>query len=105
MLHEGLGKMREGKIAYTGGEESNQDVWVMKVAKEEITPTLTPKIIPAPTAIVSPTATPEVTPEIVPTPEKTLSPEEKGVPGFKTIFAISGLLAVAYIVKKKKEVL
>jgi len=46
--------MREGKIAYTGGEESNQDVWVMKVAKEEITPTLTPKIIPAPTAIVSP---------------------------------------------------
>jgi len=87
------------KIAYTGGEESNQDVWVMRVAKEEITPTLTPTIIPAPTATVSPTATPEVT------SEKTLSPEEKGVPGFETIFAISGLLAVAYIVKKKKEAL
>lgn len=90
------------KIAYTGGEESNQDVWVMAVGEVGITPTLTPAIIPAPTAIVSPTATPEVTPEIVPTSEKTRPPEEKGVPGFETIFAIAGLLAVAYIVRKRK---
>ena len=30
------------------------------------------------------------------------TPEEKGVPGFETVFAIAGLLAVAYLLRRRK---
>ena len=52
----------------------------------------TEEVTPTPTIVVSPTPTP-VTEEVTPTP----TPTEE-VPGFGAIFAIAGLLAVAYLV-------
>ena len=50
-------------------------------------------VTPAPShsPAVSPTPTPEVTPVATPTP-----------PGFEAIFAIAGILAVAYLVLRKR---
>ena len=91
------------------------DFWLIKV-KGEPTPTLTTTIsptatttpTPAPTPVVTPTPTltvtvsptPIVTP--APTPSPTPTPEEKGVPGFEVIFAIAGLLAVAYLLRRRR---
>ncbi len=65
------------------------DFWLIKV-KGEPTPTLT--VTASPTPIVTP----------APTPSPTPTPEEKGVPGFEVIFAIAGLLAVAYLLRRRR---
>jgi PGF-CTERM protein len=57
---------------------------------------------------ITPTATPVVTPTLTPTgtPGPTQSPSpspKKGLPGFEAVFAISGLLAVAYLVLRKRK--
>ena len=51
--------------------------------------------ISAPTPEPTPTTTPTSTPSPTPTPEE-------GVPGFEAVFAIAGLLAVAYLLKRRK---
>lgn len=56
-----------------------------------------------PTPTPSPTPTPTPTPTIPPTvapPTPTPTPEE---PGFGAVFAIAGLLAVAYLVLRRKR--
>lgn len=51
-------------------------------------------------------ATPTSPPLTIPTPTATATkiptPEEKGVPGFEVIFAIAGLLAVTYLLRRRK---
>lgn len=79
------------------------------------TPTVTPSPIPTPThspvaaPISSPTPAPIViltpTPVLTPSPTATVAeiptPEEKGISGFEVIFAITGLLAVAYLLRRR----
>jgi PGF-CTERM protein len=61
-------------------------------------PNPTPLPKPTPTPVVPPTLPPVATPTSTPTPMPT--PEE---PGFEAVFAIAGLLAVAYLVPRKKR--
>jgi hypothetical protein len=61
-------------------------------------PTSTPK--PTPTTTVPPVATPTPTRTPTPTPVQTPTPSE---PGFEAVFAIGGLVAVAYMVRRKKR--
>ena len=67
-------------------------------------PTPTPSLTPTPTvpplATPSPTPTPVATP--TPTPTPTPSPKHKWIPGFEAMVAIIGLLAVAYILKRRR---
>jgi len=49
-----------------------------------------------PVVMPTPTPSPSPTPTIAPTP----TPEE-GVPGFEVVFAIAGLLAVAYLFRRR----
>ena len=51
--------------------------------------------ISAPTPKPTPTVTPTCTPSPTPTPEE-------GVPGFEAVFAIVGLLAVGYLLRRRK---
>ena len=63
-------------------------------------PTPTPVTTPTPTPITTPVPTPVTTATPVPTEEPTPTPEE---PGFEAVFAIAGLLAVAYLVLRIKK--
>ena len=74
--------------------DGNTDSITVEIV-EEIVPIATPT--PAPTA--EPTEAPAVpTPE--PTAEPTPTPEE---PGFEAVFAIAGLLSIAYLVLRKRK--
>ena len=64
-------------------------------------PTPTPVVSPTPTPVVSPTPPPEVTPTPTP-PVETPTPTPKP-PGFEAVFAIAGLLAIAYLVLRKRR--
>ncbi|HUV80506.1 MAG TPA: NosD domain-containing protein [Candidatus Bathyarchaeia archaeon] len=73
-------------------------------------PTLPLRLTPTPTLKLTPTPTPTST--IVPTPSPTATPEipkeskpgfEIPTPGFEAIFAIGGLLAVAYFVLRRRR--
>ena len=55
--------------------------------------TLTPTV-----NLIPPTPTPSPTAAATEVP----TPEEKEIPGFEVIFAIAGLLAVAYLLRRKK---
>jgi len=55
-----------------------------------------PVVMPTPTP--SPSPSPSSTPTVAPTPTPT--PKE-GVPGFEAVFAIAGLLAVAYLLRRR----
>jgi PGF-CTERM protein len=60
---------------------------------------------PTPTATATPTATPTATVPTTPTATPTATPVETPTaepPGFEAVFAIAGLLAVAYLVLRKK---
>ena len=65
--------------------------------------------VPTPTPVVSPTPTPEVTPtptppEVTPTPTPVETPTPTPTPpGFEAVFAIAGLLAIAYLVLRKRR--
>ena len=74
------------------------------------TSTSTPTTTFAPTATpaaASPTVTPAspapVTPSPSPTPSPSASPSQRWIPGFEAVFAIAGLLAVAYLVLRRKR--
>jgi len=73
-------------------EFSEQVITIEPSGAPEVTPAVTPEVTPAPTAtsVPTPIASPSETP-IMPTPTP---------PGFEVVFAIAGLLAVAYIVKR-----
>jgi len=61
---------------------------------------------PAPTTapVVSPTPKPTVKPTPVPTPAPaTPTPTPKPIPGYEVVFMIAGLLAVAYLVQRKRR--
>jgi len=67
---------------------------------DDIPPTPTPTPTPTPKPTVMPTPTPTPTPTATPTPTPTPTPEE---PGFEAIFAIAGLLTIAYVVLRRKK--
>jgi len=64
--------------------------------------------VAAPAATPTPTVTPTVPPPAAtpaaatPTPTPTPTPE-KGIPGFEAVFAVAGLLAIAYLVLRRKR--
>lgn len=81
------------------------------LAYPAVTPTVT--ATPTPTMAALPTVTP---PELVPTPTKTAVAEEtpttpvketptkkKDIPGFTAVFAIAGLLAIAYVMVRRRR--
>lgn len=65
--------------------------WAMPVPSFSPSPVVTPA--PSPSPAVSPAPTSEVTPGVTPTP-----------PGFDVIFAITGILVVAYLVLRKRSI-
>jgi len=65
------------------------------------TPTATIDVNATPTATMDINATPTPTPPPTETPEPT--PTETGTPGFEAVFAVAGLLAVAYLVLRQRE--
>ena len=73
--------------------DPNPDCAACLALKPAATPT------PTPTLAVTPTPTP---PAVAPTPTPTPSPTPEP-PGFEAVFAIAGLLAVAYLVLRRKK--
>lgn len=72
-----------------------------KTPTPEVTPSPTPSPSPTPTPTPSPTPTPLVTSSPSPiAPTRTPTPP---APGFEAIFAISGLLVVAYLALRRKR--
>ena len=71
---------------------------VIGEAAPEPTPTVEPTVEPTATAI--PTAVPTAEPAAEPAAEPTATPEE---PGFEAVFAIAGLLAIAYLVLRRRK--
>jgi len=70
-------------------------VWEVEVDADGTVETTTVNILeaaPTPTPTVTPTPTPTVTPTVTPP-----------TPGFEAVFAIAGLLAVAYLVLRREE--
>ena len=61
---------------------------------------------PTPIATITPTVTSAVSPAVTVTPTASPSPGPKpgrGIPGFEPVFAIATLLAVAYLVLRRKK--
>jgi len=89
------------RIAYTSitynGEYNIGDIWMMTLDEVEPTPTFT-----SPTS----TTTPLPAPTVVPIHKEEPSPSSKKgrVPGFEVVFAVSGLLAVAYLIRRKEAI-
>ncbi|MCW3129669.1 MAG: PGF-CTERM sorting domain-containing protein [Methanophagales archaeon] len=79
----------------------SKSITLTPITSPSVTPTSTPPIsTPSPTVTpVSPTPVPIPSP--TPTATEIPTPEEKGVPGFEVIFAIAGLLAVAYLLRRR----
>ncbi len=81
--------------------DGNTDTATVEILTAEATPT------PTPTGEVTPTPTPTPTGEIptaTPTEAPTETPTEAPTPpGFEAVFAIAGLLAVAYLVLRKRR--
>ena len=77
-----------------------------------ITPTPTSTPASTFTPILTPPSTPSTTPTLTPSPSLTPSPgpsptttpiQKHWIPGFEAIFAIAGLLTVAYLVLRRKK--
>lgn len=79
------------------GEYNIGDIWMMTLGEIEPTPTST---LPTSTTIPSPTLTMTPIHDEEPSP----SSKKRRVPGFEAIFAVSGLLAVAYLIRRKKVI-
>ena len=61
--------------------------------KPAVKPQATPKLVP----------TPEPAPTSRPAPTPVPEPEKPGIPGFEAVFAVAGLLAVAYLMRRRKK--
>jgi PGF-CTERM protein len=57
--------------------------------------------VPSPTAVVTPVITPAPTAVITPAP--TTAPTSTPTPGFELVFALAGLLGVAYLIARKEH--
>lgn len=66
------------------------------------TTTLMPTLSPTPTPIVTPVHLTPTPITLTPTATEIPTPEEKGVQGFEAVFAIAGLLAVVYLLRRRK---
>ncbi|MEA2075802.1 MAG: PGF-CTERM sorting domain-containing protein [Euryarchaeota archaeon] len=67
----------------------------------EATPTPTPTAAPTATPTAAPTIAPTtVAPTVAPTTAPTSTPKE---PGFEAIVAIAGILAIAYLIVRKRR--
>jgi PGF-CTERM protein len=87
---------------HSGIEVSPLIAWDATKVHTTETPTLTPTLSPTPTVTSVPfTPTPMLTPSPTATATGIPTPEEKEVPGFEVIFAIMGLLAVAYLLRRR----
>jgi len=91
-----------------GGEVTTPTPTATATVTPEETPTPSPEVTATPTA--TPTLTPTPSPSLAgtPTPTVTASPVSSptsgpSIPGFEGVFAIAGLLAVAYLVLWGKE--
>jgi len=67
------------------------------------TATATTNVTVTATATVDPNATSTATSTVPPTETPTPEPTETDVPGFEAVFAVAGLLAVAYLVLRQRE--
>ena len=85
-----------------------KQTWIWTVSRAISTPSPTPSPSLIATLTPTPTPTPTLTPMLSPTPSQIPSPEEGKpeadypVPGFEAAFAIAGLLAVAYLLRRRK---
>jgi len=70
------------------------------VALEAAEPTPAPTETPAPTSVTTPTVAPTAAPTTAPT-TATEVPKE---PGFEAIYALAGLLAIAYLVLRRNKI-
>ena len=80
--------------SYAKYYKANDDILVIK----EVTITTAPVATPTPTETPTPTPTETPTPTPTETPTPTPTPKQ---PGFEAIFAIAGLLAVAYLLRRR----
>ena len=72
---------------------------------DSVTVTIGP-VAPTATPTAVPTAAPTAAPTAVPTPEPTAEPTAEPTPeppGFEAVFAIAGMLAIAYLVVRKRR--
>lgn len=73
-------------------------------ATATVTPGETPTTSPTSGATATPTWSPTASPGTTETPTATESPtKEPLIPGFEAVFAIAGLLAVAYLVMRRRK--
>ncbi len=87
---------------------SDMHTWIWSVTTTAITPTptLAPGVTPTPEAEIEvtptpkPTATPTTKRKPTPTPKSTPKP---AVPGFEAIFAIAGMVGIAYMQLRRKH--
>ena len=91
---------------YDADDDVLREMTVKLVEEVAPTPTPAPTKTPAPTPTPVPTETPKPTPAPTETPKPTPTPAptetpEKKTPGFEAIFAIAGLLAVAYLLRRR----
>ena len=80
----------------------SKSITLTPITSPSVTPTSTPPIsTPSPTVTPIP-PTPVPTPSPAATVTKIPASEKKGVPAFEAIFAIAGLLAVSYLLRRRK---
>ncbi|MDI9642844.1 MAG: PGF-CTERM sorting domain-containing protein [Archaeoglobales archaeon] len=86
---------------------AHDDILVIRtiqILKEKPTPTPTtppPTTPPVTTPAVTPTTPPPTTPPVT-TPPPTTTPAPGPIPGFEAIFAIAGLVAIAYLLRRRQ---
>jgi hypothetical protein len=78
-------------------EFSEQVITIETAGAPEVTPAVTPEAPPTPSLTPAPTSTPFPAPTAAPSETATPTPKP---PGFGVAFAIAGLIAVAYIMKR-----
>lgn len=104
--HISASDLNRGALQFdiTFGERKGEIKGEVSIAEEEQTPAQTPLLPPLPGGPIS-TPTPVTTP--TPTPEEgeglTPVPTPKGIPGFEAAYALIGLLAISYLISRRKK--
>lgn len=92
----------DGKAGACSGTQGRHEFHLYNYSRPSTQPTPTVMTTPTPTSIVTPTLKPSVTATPSPTPIITpLSSPTPTPPGFEGIFAIAGLLAVTYLLRRR----